>query len=68
MEIRLLLPLLLSGVSLAQPAGSFIPTGAMTTRRWGHSATLLPNGKVLVAGGIAGGDSVDGTTELLEGY
>jgi hypothetical protein len=52
MKIRLLLPLFLSGVSMAQPAGSFIPTGAMTTPRWGHSATLLLNGKVLVAGGI----------------
>ena len=54
-----------TSLAVAQSVGTFAPTGAMTTPRWGHTATLLPNGKVLVAGGIAGGDPVDGTTVLL---
>ena len=48
-------PLLLVILSLSlapTTAGSFSTTGSMTISRSGHSAVLLPNGKVLVSGGV----------------
>ena len=48
---NLLIPLLLSGSAIAQPLGTFTPTGNMNTARSDHRATLLPNGKVLITGG-----------------
>jgi hypothetical protein len=46
-------------------AGSFSPTGTMTSARDAHTATLLPDGRVLIAGGI-GNDGVLDTAELYD--
>jgi uncharacterized protein (TIGR03437 family) len=43
--------LLESAAALAQSGGTFTPTGSMTIARIGYTATLLPSGKVLIAGG-----------------
>jgi len=38
-------------------AGTFLPCNPMLTARVNHTATLLPNGKVLIAGGIRSGQA-----------
>jgi galactose oxidase-like protein len=53
----------------AQIRGMFVPTGDMTMARAGHSATLLPDGTVLIAGGdgpLLGGVPAGRSAELYD--
>src|SRR6516165_8800982 len=47
----------------APAAGPFTPTGNMTTARAGHSATLLPDGRVLIVGGRSCANCMDDAAE-----
>ena len=44
----------------------FVPTGSLNTAREDHTATLLNNGKVLLAGGFDGSNSASATAELYD--
>ncbi len=58
----------LASAELYDPASeTWSPTGRLVTPRAHHSATLLPNGKVLIAGGDTGyGNGVMASAELYD--
>jgi hypothetical protein len=74
--IASILYILLPFISNAQPGtgitnsvqscGKWTPTGSMETARWSHTATLLNNGKVLVAGGRVDEENVTTTADLYD--
>jgi len=51
---------------LAAAPGSVVPAESMRTPRSGHSATLLDNGKVLIAGGMNGNGKYFSSAEVFD--
>ncbi len=56
-----------AGSACAQQ-GTFIPTGSISTGRAAHTATLLNNGKVLIAGGYSSSSNNSGRIDSAELY
>jgi hypothetical protein len=52
--------------AVAPPSGRVIATGNLTTPRFDHTATLLPNGKVLIAAGMERNGVPYKTAELFD--
>jgi hypothetical protein len=50
----------------ADSVGRIVPTGDTVEPRFDHTATLLPNGKVLIAAGMARNGLIEPTAELYD--
>jgi hypothetical protein len=57
----------LSSAELFNPKTlNFFPTSSMTSPRYGHAASLLQNGAVLITGGFSGGVTIIDAAELYD--
>src|SRR5215831_16892220 len=57
---------LIAAIASAEASGTWSPTGSMSIGRFIFTATLLQNGKVLVAGGDTPGEIITNTAELYD--
>src|SRR5687768_5586066 len=66
MLIILLIMVVMPQPVTASPSGAWAPTGSMTIPRLLHTATLLPDARVLVTGGVTAGGRTTAITELYD--
>lgn len=64
--IAALVMALLQSPAAAQPPGVFVAVGEMTRERWDHTATLLPDGTVLIVGGSSSSAGMSSSAEIYD--
>jgi hypothetical protein len=62
------IPFIASAEIYDPKTGTFTPTGSMAVERASHTATLLPDGRVLITGGTNGADQGKGSLPSAELY